>query len=478
MQNRRAKIVATLGPATDGLERELVAAGLDAARLNFSHGTPEENGRRCFSIREAAKALNRTVAVIQDLQGPRIRVGKLTTGRPVPLTAGQLLTIVAHDVEGTAERISTTYEGLAANVKTGDPIWLDDGRLRLRVIGVSPDEVVTRVEVGGQLGQHKGMNLPGVTIAVPSLTAADQDHLRFGVTELEVDYVALSFVRTAGDLLEAREMIRSLASDAKIIAKIEKAEAIASLADILNVTDAVMVARGDLGVELGPENVPALQKAIVHQANAHGVPVIVATQMLESMTRDEIPTRAEASDVANAVWDNADAVMLSGETASGRHPRLVLEMMNRIICSAESAQLEQGFQRNRNPATSEKSTRAAVTEAACVLARDLRARAIVGMTQTGLTAQLLSSRRAAAPIFAFSPDERVCRRLALWWGVTPVHEPDSHDLETSIAAMEAYLLTSGAATVGDSVVVAGPHPFSQGTPMNFVKYQQISQGAK
>ncbi len=471
---RRVKIVATLGPASDGLERDLVAAGLDVARLNFSHGTLEEHARRCSAIRDAAKAFNRSVAVMQDLQGPKIRIGGLAGGGPVVLEVGELLTIVPYDVEGTAERVSSTYAGLPTDVKPGDQIWLDDGRLRLRVLSTSDAGVVTRVEVGGPLGEHKGINLPGVAVSAPALTEADREHLRFGVTELNVDYIALSFVRSVHDVVEARNLIQELGGDAEVVAKLERAEAITRLNDIMDAADAVMVARGDLGIELGPEHVPALQKTIIQRANARRMPVIVATQMLESMTVDEIPTRAEASDVANAVWDGTDAVMLSGETAAGRHPRLVVDMMDRIIRSAESASQQPGFTSRRAARAPGRSPAAAVTEAACILANDVQARAIVGLTGTGRTAQMLSSRRAAAPILAFGPNERVCNRLALWWGVTPVHHPMSPDLEESIPAMEAHLLSSGFAEAGDPIVVTGAHPFKPGTQTNFIKYQRVA----
>ncbi len=435
-RKRRAKIIATLGPATDGLERALVAGGLDVARLNFSHGTPEDHARRCSAIRAAAQELGRSVAIMQDLQGPKIRIGRLAGGGPVRLVPGQQLTIAQGAVDGTAERVSCTYLGLGHDVRAGDAIWVDDGHLRLRVLQSSPDEVVTEVEVGGLLGEHKGINLPGVAVSAPCLTEADRGHLEFGVRNLQVDYVALSFVRRAGDVMELKRLIKDLGGDAAVIAKLEKAEGIKNLTSILNATDGVMVARGDLGVELAPESVPALQKTVVQRANALRLPVIVATQMLESMTQDEIPTRAEASDVANAVWDGTDAVMLSGETAAGRHPLLVLDMMDRIVRSAEAAQRPVSAV---VPEGGRRTFPAAIADAACALARDLSAVAIVSTTRTGRTANLLSAARAVSPIYAFSPDERVCARLALWWGVTPVHRPLGLSLEANIVAMEDHL---------------------------------------
>src|SRR3989440_1498609 len=334
---RRAKIVATLGPATDGLELELVRAGLDVARLNFSHGTPGDHARRCSAVRKAAASLQRQVAIMQDLQGPKIRVGSLVGGGPVQLHQGQNLFITTHDLVGTADRISCTYQHLAQDLQPGDRVLLDDGRIRLTVVGAQDSEVATRVEEGGPLGEHKGINLPGVAVSSPALTDKDRADLAFGLGELAVDYVALSFIRTAEEVRGAQDLMKSLGRTVPLIVKLEKGEAIDNLDPILQVADGVMVARGDLGVELAPEQVPMLQKRIIQRANQRGIPVITATQMLESMITEETPTRAEASDVANAVWDGSDAVMLSAETATGRHPLLVLQMMDRIVRAAEGS---------------------------------------------------------------------------------------------------------------------------------------------
>ncbi len=471
VQARRAKIVATLGPATDGLEHELVAAGLDVARLNFSHGEPRDHARRCQAIREAATAEGRSVAVMQDLQGPRIRVGRLEGGGPVLLERGRTLRITSEDIVGTAERISSTYEALPRDVRPGDRVLMDDGRFRLTVTGVEGHDVLTRVEEGGPLGEHKGINLPGVAITSAALTAKDRDDLRFGLLELDVDYVALSFVRTAADLRDARNIAHQLGCDVPLIAKLEKAEAIEELDAIMNVADGVMVARGDLGVELAPERVPVLQKQIVERANRQGIPVITATQMLESMIVEESPTRAEATDVANAVWDGTDAVMLSGETAIGQHPPLVIRMMDRIVRAAESAQLPSRGARAQAEPAADRS--AAVAHAARVLAHDIGARAILGVTGSGRTAELLSQGAASVPVYAFSADERVCRRLALWWGITPIHRAIASDFEVRIRDMESYLLACGALHAEDVVVVTGVHPYAPGVRTNFVKYEEI-----
>src|SRR6266700_4593726 len=366
---RRVKIVATLVPATDGLELDLVRAGLDVARLNFSHGTAAEHARRCAAARAAAKTAGRAVAVMQDLQGPKIRVGSLLGGRPVQLLTGQQLVITTHEIVGTAERISCTYAHLAQDVRAGDRILLDDGRIRLSVLGCSDGSVTARVEEGGPLGEHKGINLPGVAVSAPAVTDKDRADMAFGLQELGVDYVALSFVRTGEEVRAAHGLMRSLGRTAPVVIKLEKGEAIENLDAILQVADAVMVASGDLGVELAPEQVPMLQKRIIQRANHRGIPVITATQMLESMVTEETPTRAEASDVANAVWDGSDAVMLSAETATGRHPLLVLNMMDRIVRAAESAEAAPHTGRGRDDRP--RGYAAAVTHAARVLAEDL-----------------------------------------------------------------------------------------------------------
>jgi pyruvate kinase len=466
---RRVKIVATLGPATDGRELELVRAGLDVARLNFSHGTQAEHARRCSAIREAAREVGRPVAVMQDLQGPKIRVGSLVGGGPVELREGDEIVISTHEMVGTAQRVGCTYAQLAQDVRSGDRILLDDGRIRLTVLDSSDGEVRARVEEGGPLGEHKGINLPGVAVSSPAVTDKDRADMAFGLQELAVDYVALSFVRSADEVRAAHELMRSLGRTAPLVVKLEKGEAIENLDTIIQVADAVMVARGDLGVELAPEQVPMLQKRIIQRANHRGIPVITATQMLESMITDETPTRAEATDVANAVWDGSDAVMLSAETAAGRHPVLAVQMMDRIVRAAESSDVMPRRTRDERP----RGYAAAVTHAARVLAEDLEASAIVGVTRSGLTAELLSRGRGGVPIFAFSPDAEVARRLALWWGVTPVHHQLADDLESNIEAMERYLIDRLNAAPADTVVITGSHPFHANVHTNFVKFHVL-----
>ena len=463
---RRTKIVATLGPASDGLEEELIASGLDVARLNFSHGIAADHARRCEAVRAAAARLGRHVAIMQDLQGPKIRVGRLAA--PVQLREGSVVTIVAADVLGDERCIGCTYDHLADDVRPGDPLLLDDGRIRLRALTSGDRRVEARVEQGGLLTEHKGMNLPGVNVSAPALTAADRENLEFGLRELAVDYVALSFVRTAEEVLDARRIIRGYGRDTPIVVKIEKEEAIRRLTAIIRTADAVMVARGDLAVELAPERVPMLQKRIIHTANTRGIPVITATQMLESMVTEEFPTRAEASDVANAVWDGTDAVMLSEETAAGRHPAAALKMMDRIVREAEATQLttHAGWLPDRR-----RQRDAAVTHAAQVLAEDIGAVAIIGVTRTGRTAELLSRARPRVPIVAFSPDPRTCRRLSLWWGVAPVQHPLERTWQGSVEDMERYVAQHLAGARGNPIVVVGAQPFKGRAHANFVQFQ-------
>jgi len=448
----------------------MVAAGLDVARLNFSHGTPEEHARRCTAIRTAAMEAGRCVAVMQDLQGPKVRVGRLAGGGPVQLVAGQVLTITARDVLGTASRLGCTYDGLTRDVHAGNALLLDDGRLRLTVLSVTGDEVEARVEVGGPLGEHKGINLPGAVVSAPALTDADRANLEFGLRVLGVDYVALSFVRTAREIHDARALIRELGYQTPVVAKIEKEEAIQHLDAIIAAADGAMVARGDLAVELAPERVPVLQKRIVHFANVRGIPVITATQMLESMVHEELPTRAEATDVANAVWDGTDAVMLSEETASGRHPVKVVEMMDRIVREAEAAHL---YSHAAWVPDSRAMREAAITRAASDLAEDLQVAAIICVTRSGHTVDLLSRARPPVPIYAFASDEAVCRRLALRWGVTAVQHPHIRGLEANVAEMERYLLQRQVVQPQDTVLIVGAQPLEARHHANFLQYHVV-----
>ncbi len=478
MRAMRTKIVATLGPATDSAERirQLIIEGVDVFRFNFSHGTHAEHAARLKRVRRAAEKLRANVCVLQDLQGPKIRTGRLEDGGPVLLPDGAKTAITTRPIVGDAACFATSYRSLPRDVKRGDTILLDDGLLELRVTRVRAHTVHCRVVVGGPLGEHKGINLPGVDVTAPALTAKDRRDLAFGIG-LGVDMVALSFVRRAKDIAALRRALKRHGSDAPIIAKIEKPEAVRELGAILDAADAVMVARGDLGVEMSPEQVPVLQKRIITKANQIGKPVITATQMLESMVEHPTPTRAEASDVANAIFDATDAVMLSAETAIGRYPIQAVQMMTRIAVAAENV-----FRRrdSRHPlaglepagGSEPLSIPAAVADAAVQAAEDVRAAAIVVFTMSGSTARLLAQRRPTTPIHAFSPEPATCRRLAIVWGVEAHPLRFAKATDTLIADAEAELQRIGEVKKGDTIVlVAGATPLPGAT--NVLKVLQV-----
>ena len=473
-RGRRAKIVATLGPATDapGMLEWLLLAGVDIVRLNFSHGNQAQHAERIRRIRNAAERLGQPVAILQDLQGPKIRTGSLVGGRAVELHSGTELVITTHPVKGTPERVSTTYPALPRDCRPGDTLLLNDGRIRLTVLESRSDEVRTQVVDGGLLGENKGINLPGVAVSAPAVTEKDKEDLAFGL-EQGVDYVALSFVREAADLHLARAVMEQHGRTVPLIAKLEKPQAITHLDAILAASNGVMVARGDLGVELAPEEVPPLQKTIIRKANRRGIPVITATQMLESMIQEPTPTRAEASDVANSVWDGTDAVMLSAETAAGAFPVEAVEMMHRIIVRAEATTVREEVEDRHR-----MSQARAISYAARSLAEDLQVAAIAAFTRTGRTAHLLSQYRPRVPIYAFTQNPTVYRRLALYWGVTPVLGKLPTHSEELIEEMEKTLLARSAVAGGDLLVMVGGLPFRQGFHTNFVKLHTVSSGRK
>ncbi len=453
------KIVATVGPASadEATLSRLIDAGVDVFRLNFSHGTHADHAQTIARVRALAADRGTSITLLQDLQGPKLRVGELVGGEPVRLVPGARLTIVTEPVEGTAERISTTYDRLGEDVRSGDRVLLDDGTMELTVEAVQrnaegPDVVDSRVVVGGLLKPRKGINLPGTAVSVPALTAKDLEDLAFGVAQ-GVDYIALSFVRAPSDVRAAQAEIRRLGGRQPVIAKIEKPQAIVHLEEIIRVSDGVMVARGDLGVEMSPEAVPMLQKRIIRLANAAGVPVITATQMLESMIVNPRPTRAEASDVANAILDGTDAVMLSGETAVGAHPVGTVETMGRIAREAERGLM---MVDRRPRADDGRVTDAhAVAHAARALAVDLGVPAIAVLTATGRTAGLVSRERPGVPIVAFTDRPAVARRLALWRGVVPIVVALPKSTDAALTAVERGMLERGVAKPGERVVVVG-----------------------
>ncbi|MGA9781243.1 MAG: pyruvate kinase [Terracidiphilus sp.] len=420
---RRAKIVATLGPVsnTEAVFRNLVRAGLDVARLNFSHGTYEEKLALIQMIRKVSRELGKPLCILGDLQGPKIRTAKLKDHQPVLLKAGQRMTITPREVPGTASLVGTTFKTLAENVDEGSRILLSDGLIELRVNEVDGHDVLCEVVNGGMLGENKGINLPGIPVRVPSLTEKDEADLEFALRN-GVDAIAVSFVRTAEDIRLVRNRVSAYGSETWIIAKLEKPQAIEQLDHILQVSDGIMVARGDLGVEVPPERVPAIQKHIIRKAGEYRKPVITATQMLESMIDNPRPTRAEASDVANAVYDGTDAVMLSGESAVGKYPVEAVSMMSRIVEEAERTIKEQTGYTVR-PHESHLSIAETICEATAHAAEDLDLRGIALFTESGSTARLLSKYHPSSPIFALSPVDVTINRLNLLWGTIPIRGP-------------------------------------------------------
>lgn len=469
---RRTKIVATVGPASgsEGSIRELVAAGVDVFRLNFSHGAHAGHGEIVARIRAAAAESGRTVALLQDLSGPKIRTGLLKDHRPIPLVAGEGLVIAVGDFEGCPGRVSTTYRELAGLVRAGDTLLLDDGRLQLRVESSTSDEVRTTVVDGGLLGERKGINAPGVALPASGLTAKDLEDLKFGV-EVGVDFVAMSFVQSADDLREARMALRLAgAPDLPLVAKLERPEAVDRLEEILHACDAVMVARGDLGLELPLETVPRVQKEITRRARALGVPVIVATQVFESMMKEPRPTRAEVSDAANAVGDGVDAIMLAGETAAGAFPLKAVQTLDLVLRDAESI-----IPPPR--AVEEAHVRAvhglAMCEAAMTLADHSHASAIVAVTRGGKTAGLLSALRPCTPIVGATDQPAIARRLALAWGVVPLVIDLNGNLDEAARRFGQALVERGVVPAGSAIVLVSMTPSLAPGPSNFLKLQAV-----
>ena len=471
---RRTKIVATAGPACHSPEllERLIAAGVDVVRVNFSHGEPNEHLEVLRWVREISARLERPVAVLQDLAGPKIRTGRVRDGRPLELRDGARLEITTDDsVAETPALISTTYEALPSDVRPGDMILIDDGNLELRVEGTNGGRVQCAVVHGGWLSSNKGMNLPGVALSTPALSEKDRKDVAFGV-EQGVDFIALSFVRQAGDVEQCKALIRAAGAATPVIAKIEKREAVDDLAAVLAAADGVMVARGDLGVELSTEEVPTLQKRIIQMANGAGKVVITATQMLESMVEHARPTRAEASDVANAILDGTDGIMLSAETASGRHPVEAVETMARI-----AGYTEEHYGGLRPPARvsggSASMVARSLARVASTVAEELDCRLIVAFTESGATARLLSSYRPRAPIAAVTYNEQAYRQLALWWGVVPVLSTFATTTDEMIVRGEALLKQKGLVATGDTILMLAGQSHTTGAT-NMLRVHTIS----
>jgi pyruvate kinase len=477
---RRAKIVCTIGPASKSPETigHLIEEGMDVARLNFSHGSAEDHMATVAAVREAARKKGRAVAILQDLQGPKIRVGKMQPG--TVLEDGGEFILTTDEILGDARRASVTYDRLPSDVRPGNVLLLDDGLLQIEVLEVVGNEVITRVLVGGPLSNNKGINLPGVKVSAPAMSEKDRADLVLG-QQLGVDFLALSFVRSPTDIAAAREAIawaRAEIPDAQkrpptpIIAKIEKPEAVENLAEIIDAADGIMVARGDLGVELGPEKVPLIQKAAIEMTNSRGKLVITATQMLESMTTTPRPTRAEASDVANAIMDATDAVMLSGETASGKYPLLAVRTMDRII-----REVEQSERFYRLMAQQEwpmiRVTSNAVAHAAVVASRLVEAPVIAAISDSGGAARLLSEYRPSATIVGMTRIPEVYNQLAAYWGVLPLMAPEADSEARLISATISVLRERGLAKSGQMVILTMAIPFRSGRSTNTMQIHQV-----
>jgi len=477
-RGRRAKIVATLGPAcsTEGVFRDLVRAGLDVARLNFSHGSHAQKAELIRMVRKVSAEEGKPICILADLQGPKIRTGKLVDHKPVLLVAGERLTITPREIDGTKTLVGTTFTTLAENLEPGSRILLSDGLIELRVESVGSIEdgqgdVTCEIVNGGMLGENKGINLPGIAVNVPSLTEKDEEDLIFAIGE-GVDTIAVSFVRTADDVRHVKRRLAALKSDAWIIAKLEKPQAIEHLDSILEVADCIMVARGDLGVEVPPEKVPAIQKHIIRRAAEYRKPVITATQMLESMIDNPRPTRAEASDVANAIYDGSDAVMLSAESAAGKYPVQSVAMMARIVTETE-------YQMRTDPLSKHpriKPTHLSVAETICECmahaADDLDVGAIAIFTETGATARLLSKYRPEPPIYALSPHPAVINRSMLLWGTYPIRCARFRDTDKLVGMAELILQEGGYVRPRQVVgIVAGTRTLSGAT--NFMRLHMV-----
>lgn len=471
---RKTKIVCTLGPASnsEGVLCDLMRLGMDVARLNFSHGTHDEHARTIERVRKVAEKEGRTICILQDLQGPKIRTGRLKYRTPVVLKTGAHLTITPRDIAGTAALVPTTFKTLAHEVQSGSRILLSDGLIELVVLAIRGDDVECEVINGGMLGEHKGINLPGTVVSVPSLTEKDEKDLEFGAKH-GVDMIAVSFVRTADDVRVVKRLLHARQCDAWVIAKLEKPQAVEdnNLEEILDVADGVMVARGDLGVEMPAEKVPVIQKRIIRRAADWRKPVITATQMLESMVENPRPTRAETSDVANAILDGTDAIMLSAESARGKYPRESVAMMAKIAAEAESSMEVLPRRRfSRHLSISET-----ICESVAHAAQDLEMKAIAVYTESGTTARLISKYRPKAAIYAFAANPSVCARLNLMWGVQPVWSEVGINAEEMVSNAERLMLKRHAVQPGDVIaIVAGTRTASGST--NFMRLHVVGTG--
>ncbi len=476
---KRTKIVCTMGPATqsEATVAKLIKAGMSVARLNFSHGTHDDHARMIEIIRKVSWQLNKPVSILQDLQGPKLRVGKISNGA-VELRKGKFIRITTDEVLGTPELISTTYRDLVNDIKPGDRVLLDDGLIQLKAEEVRNNEVVCKIMEGGTLSDHKGINLPGIRISQASFTEKDQKDLLFGI-EHDIDWVAMSFVRSASDISQVKEIIVRHQKSILVVAKLEKPEAINDLDAIINITDGVMIARGDLGVEVPLEKVPSLQKLIIRKARQKGKPVITATQMLESMRYHSRPTRAEVSDVANAILDGTDAVMLSAETATGKYPVTTVKTMAKIIKEAEESM--KSFSSIRESCLETENILPipdVISHSACETAEHLRVKAIVAFTTSGFTARMVAKYRPSSRIIAFTPSGIVQQQLSLSWGVTPMKMDYFDSTDEVILQSEKILLDKKIVRHGDVVaILLGAPIFKKGTT-NLMKLHVVGESTE
>lgn len=471
LRMRKTKIVCTIGPASDGPEilGRLIDAGMNVARINFSHGTYEEHARKIRLIRELADERQVPVAILQDLSGPKIRIGKMK--EEVQLEAGQRFSLFREERLGDTVGVSTTYPGIVDIVEAGDTILLADGSIHLEVEEKKADRIVARVIVGGALSSSKGINLPSRSLSIPSLTAKDKQDLEFGLNEC-VDMIALSFVRRPADILKVKRVLTRHGVDLPVISKIEKHEAIAAIDDIIGISDGIMVARGDLAVETALERVPVVQKQIIRKCNQQGKPVITATQMLKSMVDSPRPTRAEATDVANAVFDGTDAVMLSEETAMGKFPVVAVETMHRILVEAEKA-LEMRHDLGVEGKHGSVSVQAAVSHSAVMMARELDACAIVTPTQSGSSAKMVARFRPKQPVIALCTSEAVQRRLCVVWGVLPYMVPEVSNSDEILEISKVVAVQHGYANEGDRIIISAGWPPGHTGSTNLIKVEEI-----
>ena len=476
--SKKTKIVATVGPASDAKDQllALAKAGVNVFRLNFSHGTHEDHLLRIQRIRELNEEHHLNLCILQDLQGPKIRIGNVENKDGVMIVAGNKLTFTNDDIIGTAERVSTPYKDMYRDVHQGERILMDDGKLEVKVIGIDGTDVITEVVYGGSMKSKKGVNLPNTNVSMPAVTDKDWADLDFGLAN-DVEWIALSFVREASEILDIKKYIASKGKDTRVIAKIEKPEAIVNIDEIIAATDGLMVARGDLGVELPAEEVPMIQKMLVEKCNRAAKPVIVATQMLESMIDAPRPTRAEINDIANSVLDGADAVMLSAETASGKYPILAVESMANTIRQVETStdKIYFRYHAHVNEEPTENQLNDNVVMSACRLARDTKARAIIGITTSGYTAFRLSHHRPKADLYIFSPDARLRNTLGLYWGVQVLpHVPDTDKtIEQTVDEIKEVLTERKALESGDIFINTLSMPLSQQSKTNLVKLSVV-----